>query len=584
MGYLEVKKEILDLEDEVSSLTSGVKDCERTILDKQKELSKLEEEKKATIAREKNKALVAFEEEICRPFKRKDDKFQSLKKDIKAKRDNLMKENSSDRMKAKVRGKMNITDNETLSKNIREKACSIYGEDAVEKLKVLVYKSDVSGSIEAQDDLLIQLDRIASLEDKKPNLLEGIMETLNKVQYSKDSPEKAIIPLVVIVLVIIIGLKFYPLLIVSMVMFIAYSFYKSYITLKSLTYSETFESNKKYLDELIDKRVDECVKNRANKIEDNYRKASKQLEDMIVKNEHAQEIELLKQKQMFSFNPTDIEKEYALRTENLKQSIDMTEQTRNDKNVKLNKQSEIIRQKKSELMKLLRELGEEFLPSKIIKNDNVPESFLFDIINDEPIIKKIPYEGCLFLYDDIEVCNEFIKSLYYQINSRVHPSLVNNYYYDELNMGEDLVSCSELSNYNLFSTPDEWKKQTEGFVQSLQSRVKLMREQGNIDDYNDFMRSQDCVPENKILIFHKTKADCNSLSDDNITSIIRNASKYGFTYFIFLNMKEYLKDPNEVLLKILDVIPCVFYVSNDSIKKRSKEFLKRSISKAKETK
>lgn len=586
MGYLEIKREIDDLNNRIYSLESEVRNSNSTVVEKQNEIESLKSQKGREIEDARKRALANFELEVCKPYRDKEDELMSLKVQLKNKHDELIRENTSERYEKKYRSELSLENTEKVVDEIRDATSNFYGDEIYNDLREFIVKDlDFDSELQDGESLISKINKITSLEDKKPEgVLDNVFELLNGIEFSKENPVESVVPAIILLVVLIVGIKFYPIIIIALVVLTVYNVYRSVVTLKGLSVCESFDYNKKSIEDSVKNYVDKCVAKKSKEIEDNYKNVVNKVEKQLITNENEMEIELTKRRNDFTFDSSGIENEFELRVKNVEQSIEMSKETSRGKEQDLDECRDELEVKERELRECLMTISNDFLPEKIIPNTTFPKEFLFGIEDDEPVTKPIPYGGCLFLYNDdngSSVGDDFMISLYYQINSRVAPRLIRNIYYDEINMGQNLMGCAELDNVEIISDPNEWKTQTDEFKVQLGSRMKIMSNYSGIDEYNEFMLSIDSIPETRFIIFAKVLPDVKSVTDANNLNLIRNGSRYGFTEFVFLNYKDFLKKPTDDLFQILESISCCYYLSEDKIQKRSKEFLKREIAKNK---
>ena len=580
MGYLELKKEINEINSSIFNLKSDIMESENKVKGKEEEVRSLKSDRGENVEKARVKALADFEMEVCSPYRDKENELQQLKIKLKNKQEELLRANTPERYEEKYKEEFSIEDTKKSIEGLKDSASKFYGGECYGNIKNYVCRDlNFENELSDSNTLVERLNQINSLEDKKPDgVLDKIFELLNGIEYSKENPIDVVVPAIILLVCVIVGFKFYPIIVIGLGLVIAYNFYKSSLTLKCTSIVESFDSNEKLIEKNLKDYVDNCIRKKEEEIKSDYKNTVNVVEKQILNNENSMELELAKRREEFSFDSSEIESEFDLRVKNVEQSIQMSNEIIMDKKASLSKLESDLEAKQEELRTTLTNLKDEFLPKELQPSMKFPEEFLFSNVGDKPVIKKIPYEGALFLYDSDEVGNDFMTLLFYQINSRVKPTMIRNIYFDTINLGSNLIACSKLDNMEIIIKNDDWKNQVSELNNQLSSRMITMSEFDNIDKYNEFMLSQDSVPETKFFIYSKVEDDLKNVMEPDNLSVIRNGFKFGFTEFIFAKCSKGMKDLSSDFLEIINNIGCCYYVSEDSLKKLSKEFIKTKIS------
>ena len=276
--------------------------------------------------------------------------------------------------------------------------------------------------------------------------------------------------------------------------------------------------------------------------------------------------------------------------------------------VNKNKKSELERLKLQEKQKydsLLKELevtkqqfdqAADNLKNKYINFDKVGDSYVMDkdfLLDIDAVTKKpkffeFNFGSNLFIYSDITDVINFIKLFVVQVRARLKPSCINMTIFDDKFMGRDYLCFKETEDdkydniMRLLINKEELKNYVGELSElSITRTTNIKREFNNIIEYNNFMLSQNSLPESYTFFFVQDIV-LNTLLETTFRQILLNGSDLGIYPFVFLSMENFSQGGNDAkeLIKYFDNIYTFdqdathqYEGSNTILKRKAKDFV-----------
>ena len=574
MKYKDIKSLMQNVARELDGLRFQLSETTNELKSKQKDISKLSDSKKIRIEDEKKSSLIAFEKSIVDPYNDKIAKLENNKLKLKEKRDSILGTITSDnyKLKDKYQNKLNINSELKTCEELDQILNEYYGGDFQKVLNVIVEESD---DIDSYQEIIKNVKLLKTRKNSNFDLsefLNNVMDTLGLDGENEEGQMNEQVPIclaigIVFVLILVFA---YPLLIALFVTPLVYNLVRSHYYLKAKSYCKSLINRKDEIEGAVDREIELAVERDKNKLNTQYEEVNRKIDSKIKDLEHESEIELERQRPSFIFSTTDIDKEYEARESSLKNKIRELETTSKKLDSEIHEKSDKLTKLRTELNKSLKDLMSDYLGLTDSYKDVLPVDYLFDIVDGEPKFFKIPKESAIFFYDTEETLNKFIDLIYYQTISRVQPTLLSFYYLDYKYLGEKFISSKDLSCVQVGDKESNGKL-IENIGSIIRKRMPIMSQFDSIEDYNTFMKNQDCIGEQYVYIYN-VYSDLDSLLSDANKSICNVGPRYGVYNYYFVDSKEIDKSNYQKLCDIFDTVSKYYKISNKGIRKGCKEF------------
>ena len=572
MKYLELKQDLSKVNEDLDKCSFDIREHKKSKLDIEGHLSKLESNLDQEIEKAKSNKLLDFENEITDPFRVEIKKLENQKLAVNEKHKQLISNIDENLYRERFLSKNNIEKNEELIKNIDEVTSSFYGKELYSDIKSVVDDSiDLDSSVDSIASLTPRLSIIKKFSNPNASVVDRLLDLVSDIEVSKEHPEKFILVVVACLVALIGYYKLFPVVILGLLVACIYNLYKSYVCLRCVSFSKSFSSNKEELEENTARYVKKCVEKEKDKIDSDYDKAMSQLNSMIAKIEQDCELEWLRQKELFVFNSDEVQSKYNINRHSRECDLERVDSELKKLETKYNS----LKSQALDLQKSIKEelcnLESSFLPNEIQLNENLPNQLLFGFREDEPQFFDLPKCSTIFFYDSLDTVNDFINLLYYQINFRVRPDIVKTYYSDPVYMCEALIGIKDVDNFFPSIDKESWKESLESLTSTLVQRMPLMSQYGGIDEYNEFMLSQDCGQEPYLFLYSLVDKISFGQNQDEL-KLLLNGPKYGIYPYLFMDYKALEKNPDEHVIKLLESVSKVMYVKDSNLVRKSREF------------
>lgn len=236
------------------------------------------------------------------------------------------------------------------------------------------------------------------------------------------------------------------------------------------------------------------------------------------------------------------------------------------------------------------------LKNKYLNCDKVGDSYIMDsnfLLDIDTATKKpkffeFNFGSNLFLYNNLDDVVNFIRLFVVQVRARLKPSCINMTVFDDKFMGKDYLCFRELEDekydnvMKILINKEELKEYVNELSEiSITRTTNIKREFRNIVEYNQFMLSQNSLPESYTFFFVQD-IDINTLLETKFRQIILNGSDLGIYTFVFLNIDNFSKGGNNAseLINYFDLISSFetdashqYEGSNTVLKHKAREFV-----------
>lgn len=588
LNYKELKKSIIDTKRLIKGKETSI---DSSTLELDTLISKLEsmiKDKDSRVAEQEKKEKEEFDRATALPFENKISKIENNKIKAKIERDKRINSITVDKIRAKYKSKINI-DSELENCNVvKAEVDKFYGEEFSPIIDACVLENyDTS---EKLGDLVPNLRTSMKYLNTDTSVIDKVMDYFSGIGSNSDDIEgdentegniaMLIIPLVMCLVILALSIFLYPVILTSIVACIVINCYRSYILTKCKACSKSLEINASSLSELIEDKVKEKVQRDKNNIEKKYEDYIQRANDKIMELDNACTIEVAKQSKNFIFNPSSVESDFQVNKSSLnnkiavvKQFLATEEKARDDLISQLNNM-------KKDLIKSTDMLIDSYMPSSILRNKTLPNDYLIDVANREPVIMPRIKESAIITFDKVEGLYSFLNIIFYQTLLRVRPELVKFNIFDEIHLGELFRAYEDDESVNICVDKESITEEIKSINSDMIRRLSLItgytnkKGQDSIDVYNEFMRGMDCPQETINFIFY-CFPNLESIDFMENNQILLNGYKAGYYEYILVPYTDFIK--SKKALDLLDKVGKVYNISSGNINKRAKMFYKEVI-------
>lgn len=252
------------------------------------------------------------------------------------------------------------------------------------------------------------------------------------------------------------------------------------------------------------------------------------------------------------------------------------------------KKSDLTRQKLETEQQLKRLLADfenakkklDEVSDKIVSNylnyEKIGESFVLapqflldvDAKSKKPKFFDFNYSSNLILHDSVGDAINFIQLLLVQLRARLNPSCYSVTIFDSLSLckdflafkGDDKIFGNKVVN---LSNPTELSGSLDRMYQILINRNKVIKKEfPTIEQYNDFMISEDCPTESFYFVF-LLDPDPKFFSDLKFRQLLQNGGDLGIYFFVFNSSEGFCKG-KETSKEILAFFRSVYVFTTDA--------------------
>ena len=430
--------------------------------------------------------------------------------------------------------------------------------------------------------------------NSKVTSIENIIKKLNTIGNALETGNKQLTLVVMIVLCFIFYFAFkfvFPIYVIALAMFTIYNVKLSSKIYTTSLLRKVIEDNISAIEQMYRDKALAQLNQEKRELEESYKETKNELENELSDTKNKLESILMSAKERFTYDDDKLR-----------------ENQNNLLIVNKNKKSELERLKLQEKQKydsLLKELevtkqqfdqAADNLKNKYINFDKVGDSYVMDkdfLLDIDAVTKKpkffeFNFGSNLFIYSDITDVINFIKLFVVQVRARLKPSCINMTIFDDKFMGRDYLCFKETEDdkydniMRLLINKEELKNYVGELSElSITRTTNIKREFNNIIEYNNFMLSQNSLPESYTFFFVQDIV-LNTLLETTFRQILLNGSDLGIYPFVFLSMENFSQGGNDAkeLIKYFDNIYTFdqdathqYEGSNTILKRKAKDFV-----------
>ena len=601
LSYDDLKIKLTNLQRDLAKCRENIENYERQSKHLEHEELNIKQSFERTLSEESNKELNQYVNNLSAPVANKvtelEDELLELEDRFKEEMSKFSKEDLTDYYYSESEM---LEDVHKALAMLTERLTNLIGERFQKELNQQL--DSVSFKIQA-DDLEEICDYFEKLTEYFDNIqnnnskvtsIENIVKKLNTIGNALETGNKQLTLVVMLVLCFIFYFAFkfvFPIYVIALAMFTIYNVKLSSKIYTTSLLRKVIEDNISAIEQMYRDKALAQLNQEKRELEESYKETKNELENELSDTKNKLESILMSAKERFTYDDDKLR-----------------ENQNNLLIVNKNKKSELERLKLQEKQKydsLLKELevtkqqfdqAADNLKNKYINFDKVGDSYVMDkdfLLDIDAVTKKpkffeFNFGSNLFIYSDITDVINFIKLFVVQVRARLKPSCINMTIFDDKFMGRDYLCFKETEDdkydniMRLLINKEELKNYVGELSElSITRTTNIKREFNNIIEYNNFMLSQNSLPESYTFFFVQDIV-LNTLLETTFRQILLNGSDLGIYPFVFLSMENFSQGGNDAkeLIKYFDNIYTFdqdathqYEGSNTILKRKAKDFV-----------
>lgn len=601
LSYDDLKIKLTNLQRDLAKCRENIENYERQSKHLEHEELNIKQSFERTLSEESNKELNQYVNNLSAPVANKvtelEDELLELEDRFKEEMSKFSKEDLTDYYYSESEM---LEDVHKALAMLNERLTNLIGERFQKELNQQL--DSVSFKIQA-DDLEEICDYFEKLTEYFDNIqnnnskvtsIENIVKKLNTIGNALETGNKQLTLVVMLVLCFIFYFAFkfvFPIYVIALAMFTIYNVKLSSKIYTTSLLRKVIEDNISAIEQMYRGKALAQLNQEKRELEESYKETKNELENELSDTKNKLESILMSAKERFTYDDDKLR-----------------ENQNNLLIVNKNKKSELERLKLQEKQKydsLLKELevtkqqfdqAADNLKNKYINFDKVGDSYVMDkdfLLDIDAVTKKpkffeFNFGSNLFIYSDITDVINFIKLFVVQVRARLKPSCINMTIFDDKFMGRDYLCFKETEDdkydniMRLLINKEELKNYVGELSElSITRTTNIKREFNNIIEYNNFMLSQNSLPESYTFFFVQDIV-LNTLLETTFRQILLNGSDLGIYPFVFLSMENFSQGGNDAkeLIKYFDNIYTFdqdathqYEGSNTILKRKAKDFV-----------
>lgn len=601
LSYDDLKIKLTNLQRDLAKCRENIENYERQSKHLEHEELNIKQSFERTLSEESNKELNQYVNNLSAPVANKvtelEDELLELEDRFKEEMSKFSKEDLTDYYYSESEM---LEDVHKALAMLNERLTNLIGERFQKELNQQL--DSVSFKIQA-DDLEEICDYFEKLTEYFDNIqnnnskvtsIENIVKKLNTIGNALETGNKQLTLVVMLVLCFIFYFAFkfvFPIYVIALAMFTIYNVKLSSKIYTTSLLRKVIEDNISAIEQMYRDKALAQLNQEKRELEESYKETKNELENELSDTKNKLESILMSAKERFTYDDDKLR-----------------ENQNNLLIVNKNKKSELERLKLQEKQKydsLLKELevtkqqfdqAADNLKNKYINFDKVGDSYVMDkdfLLDIDAVTKKpkffeFNFGSNLFIYSDITDVINFIKLFVVQVRTRLKPSCINMTIFDDKFMGRDYLCFKETEDdkydniMRLLINKEELKNYVGELSElSITRTTNIKREFNNIIEYNNFMLSQNSLPESYTFFFVQDIV-LNTLLETTFRQILLNGSDLGIYPFVFLSMENFSQGGNDAkeLIKYFDNIYTFdqdathqYEGSNTILKRKAKDFV-----------
>ena len=601
LSYDDLKIKLTNLQRDLAKCRENIENYERQSKHLEHEELNIKQSFERTLSEESNKELNQYVNNLSAPVANKvtelEDELLELEDRFKEEMSKFSKEDLTDYYYSESEM---LEDVHKALAMLNERLTNLIGErfqkelnQQLDSVSFKIQEDDLEEICDYFEKLTEYFDNIQN-NNSKVTSIENIVKKLNTIGNALETGNKQLTLVVMLVLCFIFYFAFnfvFPIYVIALAMFTIYNVKLSSKIYTTSLLRKVIEDNISAIEQMYRDKALAQLNQEKRELEESYKETKNELENELSDTKNKLESILMSAKERFTYDDDKLR-----------------ENQNNLLIVNKNKKSELERLKLQEKQKydsLLKELevtkqqfdqAADNLKNKYINFDKVGDSYVMDkdfLLDIDAVTKKpkffeFNFGSNLFIYSDITDVINFIKLFVVQVRARLKPSCINMTIFDDKFMGRDYLCFKETEDdkydniMRLLINKEELKNYVEELSElSITRTTNIKREFNNIIEYNNFMLSQNSLPESYTFFFVQDIV-LNTLLETTFRQILLNGSDLGIYPFVFLSMENFSQGGNDAkeLIKYFDNIYTFdqdathqYEGSNTILKRKAKDFV-----------
>lgn len=601
LSYDDLKIKLTNLQRDLAKCRENIENYERQSKHLEHEELNIKQSFERTLSEESNKELNQYVNNLSAPVANKvtelEDELLELEDRFKEEMSKLSKEDLTDYYYSESEM---LEDIHKALAMLNERLINLIGErfqkelnQQLDSVSFKIQEDDLEEICDYFEKLTEYFDNIQN-NNSKVTSIENIVKKLNTIGNALETGNKQLTLVVMLVLCFIFYFAFkfvFPIYVIALAMFTIYNVKLSSKIYTTSLLRKVIEDNISAIEQMYREKALAQLNQEKRELEESYKETKNELENELSDTKNKLESILMSAKERFTYDDDKLR-----------------ENQNNLLIVNKNKKSELERLKLQEKQKydsLLKELevtkqqfdqAADNLKNKYINFDKAGDSYVMDkdfLLDIDAVTKKpkffeFNFGSNLFIYSDITDVINFIKLFVVQVRARLKPSCINMTIFDDKFMGRDYLCFKETEDdkydniMRLLINKEELKNYVGELSElSITRTTNIKREFNNIIEYNNFMLSQNSLPESYTFFFVQDIV-LNTLLETTFRQILLNGSDLGIYPFVFLSMENFSQGGNDAkeLIKYFDNIYTFdqdathqYEGSNTILKRKAKDFV-----------
>lgn len=601
LSYDDLKIKLTNLQRDLAKCRENIENYERQSKHLEHEELNIKQSFERTLSEESNKELNQYVNNLSAPVANKvtelEDELLELEDRFKEEMSKFSKEDLTDYYYSESEM---LEDVHKALAMLNERLTNLIGErfqkelnQQLDSVSFKIQEDDLEEICDYFEKLTEYFDNIQN-NNSKVTSIENIIKKLNTIGNALETGNKQLTLVVMLVLCFIFYFAFkfvFPIYVIALAMFTIYNVKLSSKIYTTSLLRKVIEDNISAIEQMYRDKALAQLNQEKRELEESYKETKNELENELSDTKNKLESILMSAKERFTYDDDKLR-----------------ENQNNLLIVNKNKKSELERLKLQEKQKydsLLKELevtkqqfdqAADNLKNKYINFDKVGDSYVMDkdflldidVVTKKPKFFEFNFGSNLFIYSDITDVINFIKLFVVQVRARLKPSCINMTIFDDKFMGRDYLCFKETEDdkydniMRLLINKEELKNYVGELSElSITRTTNIKREFNNIIEYNNFMLSQNSLPESYTFFFVQDIV-LNTLLETTFRQILLNGSDLGIYPFVFLSMENFSQGGNDAkeLIKYFDNIYTFdqdathqYEGSNTILKRKAKDFV-----------
>ena len=601
LSYDDLKIKLTNLQRDLAKCRENIENYERQSKHLEHEELNIKQSFERTLSEESNKELNQYVNNLSAPVANKvtelEDELLELEDRFKEEMSKFSKEDLTDYYYSESEM---LEDVHKALAMLNERLTNLIGERFQKELNQQL--DSVSFKIQA-DDLEEICDYFEKLTEYFDNIqnnnskvtsIENIVKKLNTIGNALETGNKQLTLVVMLVLCFIFYFAFkfvFPIYVIALAMFTIYNVKLSSKIYTTSLLRKVIEDNISAIEQMYRDKALAQLNQEKRELEESYKETKNELENELSDTKNKLESILMSAKERFTYDDDKLrenQNNLLIANKNKKSELERLKLQEKQKYDSLLKELEVTKQQFDQ--------AADNLKNKYINFDKVGDSYVMDkdfLLDIDAVTKKpkffeFNFGSNLFIYSDITDVINFIKLFVVQVRARLKPSCINMTIFDDKFMGRDYLCFKETEDdkydniMRLLINKEELKNYVGELSElSITRTTNIKREFNNIIEYNNFMLSQNSLPESYTFFFVQDIV-LNTLLETTFRQILLNGSDLGIYPFVFLSMENFSQGGNDAkeLIKYFDNIYTFdqdathqYEGSNTILKRKAKDFV-----------